>query len=90
MGPTQRPKRAYPALSRPPQLCIDSQLFGPSSLEKEMGRYVPRTKASQPAVGAKVFNTPYTQGKPTSTGTKSGRPLAVTATVKTTASRPKK
>ncbi|KAI9458567.1 hypothetical protein BJY52DRAFT_1212081 [Lactarius psammicola] len=60
------------------------------ALEKEMERYVPRTKPSQPAVGAKVSNIPYTQGKPTSTGTKGGRPLAVTATVKTTKPSPKK
>ncbi|KAH9035811.1 hypothetical protein EDB84DRAFT_1437832 [Lactarius hengduanensis] len=59
------------------------------ALEKEMGRYVPRTKPSPPAVGAKGFSTPYTQGKGTSLSTKSGRPLAVTATVKTTAPRPK-
>ncbi|KAH9026183.1 hypothetical protein EDB85DRAFT_2149263 [Lactarius pseudohatsudake] len=59
------------------------------ALEKEMGRYVPRTKPSPPAVGVKGFSTPYTQGKGTSLSTKSGRPLAVTATVKTTAPRPK-
>ncbi|KAH8982878.1 hypothetical protein EDB92DRAFT_1617365 [Lactarius akahatsu] len=57
------------------------------ALEKEMERYVPRTKPSPPAVGAKGSSKPYTQGKGTST--KSGRPLAVTATVKTTAPRPK-
>ncbi|KAH9003502.1 hypothetical protein EDB86DRAFT_3241310 [Lactarius hatsudake] len=59
------------------------------ALEKEMGRYVPRTKPSPPAAGVKgSSSTPYTQGKGTSLSTKSGRPLAVTATVKTTA-RPK-
>ncbi|KAH9164844.1 hypothetical protein EDB89DRAFT_1911875 [Lactarius sanguifluus] len=66
----------------------EAQLLIPSSLEKEMGRYVPRTKPSQPAAGVKgSSSTPYTQGK--GTNTKGGRPLAVTATVKTTAPRPK-
>ncbi|KAI9429623.1 hypothetical protein H4582DRAFT_2088761 [Lactarius indigo] len=60
------------------------------ALEKEMERYVPRTKPSPPAIGAKGSSTPYAQGKGTSLGTKNGRPLAVTATVKTTAPRPKK
>ncbi|KAI9438688.1 hypothetical protein H4582DRAFT_2076317 [Lactarius indigo] len=60
------------------------------ALENEMERYVPRTKPSPPAVGAKGSSTPYAQGKGTSLGTKNGRPLAVTATVKTTAPRPKK
>jgi hypothetical protein len=62
------------------------------ALEREMERYVPRTKPSKPAVGAQppTGNPPYAQGKAANTGTKSGRPPAVTATGTTTAPRPKK
>jgi len=61
------------------------------ALEKEMERYVARTKPSKPAIGAQPSNPSYAQGTVSQRpGTKGGRPPAVTATVKTTASRPKK
>lgn len=65
------------------------------ALEREMERYVPRTRPSKPAIGAQPSNPPPAQSKATNnisrpSGTKSGRPPAVTATTKTTASRPKK
>ena len=90
----QRPKRVYPfpfLVHRSFVLTVG--LFDPSSLEKEMERYVPRTKPSKPAIGAQPPNPPYAQGKTAtshSQATKSGRPAAVTATGKTTAPRPKK
>jgi len=66
------------------------------ALEKVMGRYVPRTKPSKPAIGAKASSLPAARSKPANnvssqpSGTKSGRPAAVTATANTTAPRPKK
>jgi len=66
------------------------------ALEKVMGRYVPRTKPSKPAIGAKASSLPSARSKPANnvssqpSGTKSGRPAAVTATANTTAPRPKK
>jgi len=65
------------------------------ALEKEMGRYVPRTKPSKPAIGAKPSNVPSAQSKAANNVSqpsriKSGRPPAVTATADTTAPRPKK
>lgn len=64
------------------------------ALEKELGRYVPRTKPSPPAVGAQVPKPPQ-GGKATSTvsrppGTKNGRLPAVTAIGKTTSPPQKK
>jgi len=63
------------------------------ALEREMGRYVPRTKPSKPAIGSQSSKQP-SQSKVTNnvsqpSGTKKSRPAAVTATTKTTAPPPK-